>query len=117
MLVMGACASGCGAPAGSATVHLVGRFDAQARFSFAGSRLVARFDGEGRRVRPAETTPNYYDVRVDGLAQPILVTRAGEGLYTVARGLAPGLHDLVLTRRTEAFFGVSRWLGFEGAPL
>jgi lysophospholipase L1-like esterase len=124
VLLMGACATGpatCGAPAAVQPVHLVGRFDtsdpAGPRFSFAGSRLVTRFDGRELRVRLAEAGPNRYSVRVDGRERPVLETQVGRRVYTLATGLAAGPHDLVLTRRTEAFLGISQWLGFEGAAL
>jgi lysophospholipase L1-like esterase len=122
-LLLGACAGGAGhvAPAALAPVHLVGRFDtsdpAGPRFSFAGSRLVTRFEGASLRVRLVESGPNRYSVRIDGGERPVLETEAGNRVYVLAEGLAAGAHDLVLTRRTEAFFGITRWLGFEGATL
>jgi lysophospholipase L1-like esterase len=122
-LILGACVggAGCHATAALAPVHLVGRFDASdpagPRYSFAGSRLVTRFEGASLRVRLAENGPNQYSVRIDGGERPVLKTQAGTHVYLLADGLAAGAHDLVLTRRTESFFGISQWLGFEGATL
>jgi lysophospholipase L1-like esterase len=105
----------------TATVHFMGRFDpsdpAGPRFSFSGSQISTRFDGSSLRVTLAEEGANQYSVRVDGQEQPVLSTEPGTHSYELVTGLPAGVHDLELIRRTEAFFGVTQFLGFEDAPL
>jgi lysophospholipase L1-like esterase len=124
--LVGACAAGqaasaCQSPKPLQGVHLVGRFEvsdpAGPRYSFAGSRVVTRFVGAELRVRLVEPGPVLYSVRVDGHEQPVLKTQPGSRVYTLATGLAAGAHDLVLTRRTEAFVGISQIAGFDGATV
>lgn len=104
-----------------APFHRVGRFDfvqpTPWRFTWPGSAIRARFSGSSLTIELAETAPNYFDVVIDGIEQPVLHTVAGTQSYVVASGLTPGLHDAIVTRRTESFFGVSRFLGFPGAAL
>ena len=104
-----------------APLHRVGRFDVSQptplRFTWPGSEIRARFSGTSLTIQLEETAPNYFDVVIDGSPQPVLLTVAGIQSYVVASGLAPGLHDAVVTRRTESFFGVSRFVAFPGATL
>lgn len=104
-----------------APLHRVGRFDpAQPtpwRFTWPGSAIRARFSGTSLTIQLEETAANYFDVVIDGSPQPVLHTVAGTQSYVIASGLAAGLHDAVVTRRTESLFGVSRFLGFPGAAL
>jgi lysophospholipase L1-like esterase len=103
-------------PAVVAEIHRVGRFDGQDRFAFPGSELRTRFDGTALSVRLDESGANHYDVRVDGTVS-LLVTSAGERDYVLANGLSDGEHDVIVTRRSESFFGTTTFLGFSGAPL
>lgn len=104
-----------------ASLHLIGRFDlappTPLRFTWPGSEIRTRFSGSSISVELAETAPNRFDVVVDGVAQPLLATLAGTTTYVLASGLSTGLHNLVLTRRSESFFGVTQFLGFPGATL
>jgi len=103
-------------PAEVAELHRVGRFDDQDRFAFPGSQLLTRFAGTTLSVRLDEAGENHYDVSVDGQVS-LLVTSAGERDHVLAAGLPDGEHDVIVTRRTESFFGTTRFLGFSGAPL
>jgi lysophospholipase L1-like esterase len=98
-----------------AEVHLIGRFADDGSFAWPGSAIAARFAGTELTIS-LDDGGNWFDVTIDGVAQPVLVGD-GSGTYQLASGLAPGEHDVVITRRTESFFGVSRWGGFPGATL
>jgi lysophospholipase L1-like esterase len=50
---------------------------------------------------------------VDGKEVDELRTMPGERSYELASGLADGTHEIALYRRTEASFGVTRFLGVE----
>ncbi len=103
-----------------APLHRVGRFDlaqpSPLRFTWPGSEIRARFSGTALTLQLEETAPNHYDVVIDGALLQVLVTVTGVQNYSFS-GLAAGPHDVVVTRRTESLFGVSRFLGFPGAAL
>ena len=104
-----------------AEVHLIGRFDrtdpAAPRFAWPGTTIRTRFDGTGLTVRLDDAGDNQFEVTVDGVARPVLIPGAGPGDHVIASGLPPGPHEVVIARRTESFFGPTRFLGFTGAPL
>lgn len=104
-----------------ALVHRIGRFDlaqpAGPRFAWPGSALQARFAGTALSIELEETGSNRYEIVVDGVVRPVLFTAAGQAVYPLVGGLAAGEHTASITRRTESFFGVSRFLGFPGASL
>jgi lysophospholipase L1-like esterase len=104
-------------PGPVAQIHRIGRFDGDDRFAWPGSALATRFDGTAISLRLDEGGPNQYEVTVDGAAQPVLVTSAGAQDYELVSGLAPGVHDLRIARRTEGFFGITGFAGFSGATL
>jgi lysophospholipase L1-like esterase len=103
-------------PAPTAEVHRIGRFDADGRFAFPGSQLRTRFSGTTLGLRLAETGANHYDVSIDGEVRT-LVTSAGEQDYPLGAGLPDGAHDVIVTRRSESFFGTTRFVGFSGGAL
>jgi lysophospholipase L1-like esterase len=105
------------APEPAAEIHFEGRFTDDHRFAWSGSTIRARFRGTTISVTLEDSGDNQFDVLIDGAAQPVLKPTAGEATYVLAQGLADQEHDLVLARRTEAFFGVTRFGGFEGASL
>src|SRR5688500_11954380 len=86
-------------------VRFVGRVDTSdpnsPRFAWSGSGLVARFDGTFLAVRLGGGQE--YTVVVDGVVGPKLVPTGGFDL--LAQGLAPGVHQVELYRRTEAHLG------------
>lgn len=103
-----------------APIHFVGRFDlsdpAGPSFAWSSSAVWSRFVGTEISVELAGS-PNQFEVVIDGVAQPVLVTTGGTQTYQLASGLTDGEHDVRITRRTEAFFGASQFLGFSGATL
>jgi len=123
--LLAACSGGAGVSVDSgspdartgvpAEVHRIGRFDPSDRFAWPGSALWTRFDGAELSV-DLEDNGNMFDVIVDGEPSRVLLTD-GSGSYSIVSGLASGEHDLVLARRTESFFGASRFVGFTGSPL
>jgi lysophospholipase L1-like esterase len=98
-------------------VHRIGRFDADDRFAWPGSAVAARFEGTAISARLDDGGQDWFSIEVDGQALAPLQTAAGENDYVLASGLADGAHDLVVTRRTESFFGPSRFLELSGAVL
>jgi lysophospholipase L1-like esterase len=104
------------ADGGAATVQLVGRFDrgdpARPSFGWSGSAIIARFQGTGATLR-LDGSPNQFAVSVDGVLSPVLKTTSGTSQYQVAAGLASGIHDLVIWKRTEGNQGENRFLGLD----
>jgi lysophospholipase L1-like esterase len=106
-----------------ALVHFLGRFDTRqegARFSWPGSGIAASFEGTGVDVTLEDTGADFFSIVVDGGAPGTLATSRGTGTYSLASGLAGGRHSIVLTKRTESFVGVARYLGLTvhaGAPV
>src|SRR6266545_4585469 len=102
-------------------VHFLGRFDtsdgAGPRFAWPGTAIATRFVGTGISVALDESGANQFEVTLDGVARPVLKTTSGPATYVLASGLGKGTHDLVIARRTESFFGITRFLGFSGARL
>src|SRR5580658_9325216 len=98
-----------------ALVHFLGRFDTRSpegpRFSWAGSAIAANFDGTGVDVTLEDTGADLFSIVVDGGAPGTLATSRGTGTYPLASGLPTGRHSIVLTKRTESFVGVARYLG------
>jgi lysophospholipase L1-like esterase len=98
-------------------VHLIGRFDAEQRFAWPGTQIATRFAGTSIDLELSDTgASDYFDITLDGTTT-VLQTMAGPHVYPLATGLAEGEHDLVVTRRTEAFWGTSTFHGFPGATL
>lgn len=106
----------------TATIHFIGRFDftdpQKPRFAYPGSTITTRFSGTGLTVALDDGNHgNRFDVTVDGVLGPLLVTSSGKTTYTIASGLPAGEHDVVIARRTESFVGTTTFGGFSGAPL
>lgn len=103
------------------SVQLIGRFEKDAvgdNFAFPGSKIVARFNGEGAVVKLRQTDgfsggPTWFNVVVDGVLQPKLMVPAGAAAsYTVAQFPMAGPHTVELEKRTEGNLGVVRYEGF-----
>ena len=109
------------APHVVAPFHIIGRFDARdpagPRFGWAGTEIRVRFAGARLALELADTGISHYDVAIDGAAPRLLVVFGGRRTYEVARDLPPGIHELVLTKRTETFTGVTQLLGVEGTLI
>jgi hypothetical protein len=97
-----------------AGVRWIGRADvsdpAHPRFAWSGSGFVARFTGDALSLALANAGPFVFRAVVDGAPQPPFATTTGDGIYSVANGLAPGAHTVALYRQTEGVFGDSRLL-------
>lgn len=101
-----------------APFHIIGRIDARdaagPRLGWPGTEIRARFAGASLSLVLEDTGASHYDVSVDGGGATLLIVTGGAQPYEVAGGLAPGEHDVVLTRRTETITGVTQLLGFVG---
>ena len=113
----GVATGGGGAGGGDQTpgVRIVGRYvdgPEGARFSWSGVSIQARFQGTQATVDLIDgNNQNEFAVVVDGQVQDDLVTSAGTTSYPVVTGLADGVHELVLWRRTEAYYNPTEFLG------
>ena len=102
---------------GAATVRLQGRFDttdsARPSFGWSGSAMIARFQGTGATLS-IDGSPNQFAVVVDGtVSSQVLKVVSGTTQYALASGLASGVHDVVVWRRTEGDQGENRFLGLD----
>jgi lysophospholipase L1-like esterase len=108
------------AAAAQPTVQWTGRFDrsdpAGPRCAWSASAVSVRFAGASLSVRLRDEGSNLFEVVVDGVPSGVLGTGPARELYTVASGLAPGEHEVTLSKRTEAFFGEVQFLGFVPGP-
>ena len=85
------------------------------RFEWSGTNITARFTGTQIAVQLTDgSNANEFDVVLDGVVQPNLVARAGTTTYPLATALANGTHEVVVWRRTEASYGFTEFLGFNG---
>jgi len=105
--------AGVDAPVAPPSVRLVGRFTTKNEFAWSGSQMIARFDGTGARVKLTAAANEHFQIVVDGKPTSVLKPSSGSMTYTVATGLPPGVHEVVVWRRTEAFFGTATYEGFE----
>ena len=101
-----------------ASFHIVGRFDTRdptgPRLGWAGTEIRARFSGSDLEVELGDTGISHYDVTVDGGPPRFLAVTGPRRTYDLASGLGPGTHEVVLTKRTETFAGVTQLFGFLG---
>lgn len=94
--------------------RFVGRFTADGRFAWSGSRVELRFVGTEVSVTLEDPGTNWIEAEVDGVVQAFAL-KPGRHAYELGSGLAPGEHVVRITRRTEAFFNPSRFVGFSAA--
>ncbi|MDI1447946.1 SGNH/GDSL hydrolase family protein [Polyangium sp. 6x1] len=101
-----------------AEVHFIGRFtnEAEPRFAWPGSTILARFSGTGLDVRLADGGNNHFAVVIDDGPPIDLATSSAKDTYTLAANLPAGEHTVFLEKRTESFVGVVRFKGFVPAP-
>jgi len=108
--------SDSGVPTGQAAMQLRGRFSTYdsppAMFGWAGSAMVARFNGTGATVQ-LSGNDDRYQVVLDGVVSPTLLKVTSSKKFEVAKGLAAGTHELMLWRRTEGNWWQSSYLGIE----
>ena len=108
------------APAGPAPelhARFVGRVDfttpTAPRFAWSGTTVVGRFSGTSISARLKDDGKNFFQVIVDGEAKTVVHADAHRDSYVLATGLADGIHDVALVRRTEAKLGETTFLGFD----
>lgn len=101
------------APPPMPAVRLVGRFTAKDEFSWSGTQMIARFSGTGARINLTAASNQQFQIVVDDKPTSVLKPMSGSMTYTLASGLPSGEHEIVVWRRTEAFFGTSTYEGFE----
>lgn len=90
------------------------------RCGFPGCRIVARFDGTTVSARLSESMdswmaggPSEWDVSIDGVLHPKLVTQLGAKTYVLAKDLPAGVHLVELYKRSEAQNGTTQFLGYD----
>lgn len=104
------------ADAGPPGVRFIGRFDTTdptgPRFAWSGSAMRARFRGTAIRLKLAGAA-NQFTVVIDATPARTVKIAAGTTTTSLATGLDASEHEVLVHRRTEAFFGESQFLGFE----
>ncbi len=107
-------------PIDLAPYRIVGRFDARSaagpRFGWPGTQVRARFSGTAISVELADTGKDQYDVAIDGEPPRLLLVSGGRKTYALGKDLVAGVHEVVLTKRTESAVGITQLFGFD-APL
>ncbi len=98
-------------PDGPPGPRFIGRFTDEGQFAWSGTAIELRFKGSDLSLTMDDWGKNFFEVIVDG-KHSVLAVGAGEQTYQLASGLDSGEHELLFYRRTEAFFGPSRFLGF-----
>lgn len=94
-------------------LRLVGRFDTsqsgQAQFTWPGSTLEFSFEGTEASIVLASNGEARFQVEVDSAISDLWVT-PGETTYILTSDLPQGVHHLHLTRLTESFAVVTRFV-------
>jgi hypothetical protein len=102
-------------------VRWVGRVDASnpaaIKFGWGGSGFVASVTGTSVAATLSNTGAMEFQPVVDG--KPGMRVKVSQGMTSVmiGTGLAAGMHTVELYRETEAFSGVSTFMGITGATL
>jgi hypothetical protein len=107
-----ASSSTTGEPVEVAEVHLVGRFDADARATWSGSTMRTRIDGTAIDLQLDGAGGVAYQIVVDGQPTATFVTAGGLQTYPIAADLAAGEHDIEVVRRNEGWFGAVQYVAF-----
>lgn len=109
-----------GGPPVTALEHLVGRFDesdpAGPTATWPGTSYLTRIDGTELSIDLEGPAGLYFQVVVDGVPTEVFRTEVGASPYVVASGLPSGLHDVLVYRRVEGFFGAAQFRGFVPGP-
>jgi hypothetical protein len=101
-------------PTGEPGPRFIGRVtnDPDGRsFAWSGSAVELRFTGTEISVTLDDWGHNFFEVIVDG-EHHVMSLGSEEETYLLASGLGPGEHEVLLYRRSEAFFGPTRFVGF-----
>lgn len=101
-------------PADDPALQYIGRFDQanpkQPRFDWPGCAIQVRFTGPSVSVKLSGGN-NEFNVFIDEVARPRLSMESGKTEYVLASGLPAGEHTLLLTKRTEAYYGIVTFSG------
>ncbi|HEY5960717.1 MAG TPA: SGNH/GDSL hydrolase family protein [Polyangiaceae bacterium] len=100
---------------GTPGVRIVGRSmpgTKGTRFGWSGVSIQARFRGTQVTIELDDAgNQNEFAVMIDGAMKPNLVTASGKTKYALATGLTDAVHDLLVWRRTEAFYNPTEFIG------
>jgi len=95
-------------------IEYIGRFDfsnpKSVRFDWPGVQIRTRFEGTSCSIK-LKDGKNDYNVFIDGRLHKVIRTTA-DTIYVLANGLEKKTHTLLITKRTEALFGVGTFEGF-----
>lgn len=99
---------------GNPLIRYIGRFDSsqadRVRFDWPGVQIQAVFSGTSCSII-LEDGKNDYNVFIDKKFHKVLQTTS-DTLYTLASNLHNKKHTLLITKRTEASFGIASFRGF-----
>jgi endoglucanase len=101
-------------PTGEPGPRFIGRVSREPEginFAWSGSAVELRFRGTEISVTLDDWGHNFFEVIVDG-EHHVMSVGPDEQTYLLASGLEPGEHEVLLYRRSEAFFGPTRFVGF-----
>lgn len=101
-------------PTGEPGPRFIGRVSHESdgtNFAWSGSAVELRFRGTEISVTLDDWGHNFFEVIVDG-EHHVMSVGSEEETYLLASGLEPGEHEVMLYRRSEAFFGPTRFVGF-----
>lgn len=95
-------------------IEYIGRFDfsnpKSVRFDWPGVQIRIRFEGTSCSIKLKDGN-NDYNIFIDGKLHKILRTNS-DSIYVLASGLSNKAHTLLITKRTEALFGIAAFEGF-----
>lgn len=103
--------------ADSTAVRYVGRTlvlpdDGGVKFDWSGVYAETRLEGRELKLRLSDTKRSYFDVTVDGKPAGKFRAEGNDTLVTVAEGLTPGAHDILIRKRTEGETGTTTFHEF-----
>jgi lysophospholipase L1-like esterase len=111
-------ASTTGGGSSAPGVRIVGRTTqgtSGTRFEWPGVYIQARFSGTQVSIQLDDGgNKNQFAVVIDGGTPTNLTTASGKATYSLATGLADTTHDLLVWRRTEAYYNATEFLGLTG---
>jgi len=111
--------AGASGGAGVVGPRFIGRFDrSQADapvFAWSGAAIALRFKGTAISVTLTDSGSNVFEVVIDE-KHTLLTANAGQQKYLLGSGLEDAAHDVLLYRRSEAFFGETTFHGFDLDP-
>ncbi len=100
--------------ADDSNIEYIGRFDfsqpGNVRFDWPGVHFKTRFEGTSCSMKLKDGN-NDYNIFIDGRLHKIIRTNE-DTIYVIANGLKNKVHTLLVTKRTEALFGLATFEGF-----